>query len=63
MNELEKFDRFVSANIAEIGKDAGFLGLSNIWIRECIHKNYAQNFYLEKKYVPPTITSDIVEVA
>ena len=44
MNELEKFEQFVAANIAEIGKDAGFLGLSNIWIRECIQKNYAQNF-------------------
>ncbi|MDR3630589.1 MAG: cephalosporin hydroxylase family protein [Desulfocapsaceae bacterium] len=44
MNENEKFSELVAGNIAEIGRDKGFLGFSNVWIRECIQKNYAQNF-------------------
>jgi len=34
----------VEENIKEIGEDRDFIGLSNIWIRESIHHNYAQNF-------------------
>jgi cephalosporin hydroxylase len=43
-SENEKYSEYVSGNIEKIGKDSGFLGLSNVWIRECIKKNYAQNF-------------------
>lgn len=42
--EYEEFAKYVSNNITEMGKDRDFLGLSNVWIRECIRYNYAQNF-------------------
>jgi len=44
MNEIEKFSGVVADNIRKIGEDASFLGFSNVWIRECIRKNYAHNF-------------------
>jgi cephalosporin hydroxylase len=44
MTEYEKFTMLVSSNISRMAKDRDFLGLSNIWIRECIRYNYALNF-------------------
>lgn len=44
MEELKAFAEYVDNNIAEMAKDREFLGLSNIWIRESIRHNYAQNF-------------------
>jgi cephalosporin hydroxylase len=44
MAEYEKHAELVSNNIKQMAKDREFLGLSNIWIRECIRYNYAQNF-------------------
>jgi cephalosporin hydroxylase len=35
---------FVNKNIRLIGEDRSFIGLGNIWVRESIKKNYAQNF-------------------
>ncbi len=44
MNETDAFADQVLKNIATMAKDRDFLGLSNIWIRECIRHSYAQNF-------------------
>jgi len=42
--EEEKFAAYVRSNVERAGKDAAFLGLSHIWVRECIRYNYGQNF-------------------
>jgi cephalosporin hydroxylase len=42
-NNLE-FDKIVKFNVENNGKDKDFIGLSNIWIRESIRHQYAQNF-------------------
>ncbi|HEX7873694.1 MAG TPA: cephalosporin hydroxylase family protein [Sphingobium sp.] len=44
MSEAAKFGDYVRDNIRGIGEDAAFLGMSNIWVREAIRHNYAQNF-------------------
>ncbi len=44
MKETDAFSEQVLKNITAMAKDRDFLGLSNIWIRECIRYNYAQNF-------------------
>lgn len=44
MKEVPLFAEYVQNNISEMAKDRDFLGLSNIWIRESIRYNYAQNF-------------------
>ena len=44
MSEAQKFSEFVRRNVEGIGGDAGFKGLSQAWVRECIRHNYAQNF-------------------
>ena len=43
-SEEQKFRDYVRRNIEGAGQDAGFIGLSQAWVRECIHHNYAQNF-------------------
>lgn len=43
-SEEQKFTDYVRRNIESAGQDAGFVGLSQIWVRECIRHNYAQNF-------------------
>ncbi|WP_341992647.1 cephalosporin hydroxylase family protein [Azorhizobium sp. AG788] len=40
----QTFSDYVASNVAGIGADRDFIGLSNIWVRECIRHNYAQNF-------------------
>lgn len=42
--EEQKFAEYVSKNIEGAGQDTGFIGLSQVWVRECIRHNYAQNF-------------------
>jgi cephalosporin hydroxylase len=42
--EEQKFAEYVRRNIAGAGADVGFNGLSQVWVRECIRHNYAQNF-------------------
>lgn len=44
MSEEMKFAEYVRENIESAGQDAGFIGLSQVWVRECIRHNYAQNF-------------------
>ena len=44
MSEEQKFADYVRGNIESAGQDAGFIGLSQVWVRECIRHNYAQNF-------------------
>lgn len=44
MNPEADFNVFVKSNVEAIGKDRNLIGFSNIWIRESIRKNYAQNF-------------------
>jgi len=44
MSNLDRFNEQVKKNVTEIGNDSDFLGLTNIWIRECIRHNYAHNF-------------------
>jgi len=44
MTKHDDFLAEVSRNINSAGKDIGFLGLTNIWIRQAIHYNYAHNF-------------------
>ncbi len=39
-----KFQDYVRRNVESAGQDAGFAGLSQAWVRECIGHNYAQNF-------------------
>jgi cephalosporin hydroxylase len=43
-SEDQKFSEYIRRNIENAGRDAGFNGLSQIWVRECIRHNYAQNF-------------------
>lgn len=43
-SEDQKFADYVRANIESAGTDAAFNGLSQVWVRECIRHNYAQNF-------------------
>jgi cephalosporin hydroxylase len=43
-SEEQTFATFVRRNIESAGQDEGFRGLSQIWVRECIRHNYAQNF-------------------
>jgi len=44
MSENAKFADYVQNNIRGIGEDTAFLGMSNVWVREAIAHNYAQNF-------------------
>jgi len=44
MDPVEDFKTRVARNIEGIGNDQGFLGLTNIWVRESIRHEYAQNF-------------------
>lgn len=44
MNESVNFDTLIKNNIAKMAADLDFAGLSNIWIRESIRYQYAQNF-------------------
>ncbi len=44
MSRTLDYVEYVKNNIEGIGEDRDFIGLSNIWIREAIHHNYAQNF-------------------
>lgn len=44
MDPVEDFRRRVARNIERIGEDRHFFGLTNIWLREAIRKEYAQNF-------------------
>lgn len=44
MDPVETFRRFVNDNIDRAGADRGFIGLSDVWVREAIRHNYAQNF-------------------
>ncbi|WP_377295093.1 cephalosporin hydroxylase family protein [Rhizobium sp. SG2393] len=44
MDPVEDFRKRVARNIKGIGEDRDFLGLSNIWVRESIRHEYAQNF-------------------
>ena len=39
-----QFEALVKKNIAGLGSDQDFRGLTNIWVRECIRHRYAQNF-------------------
>lgn len=52
MSANEEFANYVRNNIAMMSQDRDFLGLSNVWIRECIRYNYAQNFtWLERPII------------
>ena len=42
--EEQKFSEYVRHNIDGMARDAAFIGLSQVWVRECIRHNYAQNF-------------------
>ncbi|MFG1479231.1 cephalosporin hydroxylase family protein [Xanthobacter sp. V4C-4] len=44
MTPEETFANYVAKNVAGIGQDRDFIGLSNIWVRECLRHNYAHNF-------------------
>lgn len=44
MSEEAKFAEYVRSNIDGTARDPAFIGLSHIWVRECIRHNYAQNF-------------------
>ncbi len=44
MSEDARFAEYVRNNIESAGRDQAFIGLSQIWVRECIRHNYAQNF-------------------
>ena len=44
MTDINPFELFVQSNIDRIGADRDFRGLTNIWLREAIRYNYAQNF-------------------
>jgi len=44
MGQFEQFQEMVANNIRGIGEDQGFLGLTNVWIREAVRHGYAQNF-------------------
>lgn len=44
MDENKKFREFVYENVRKQGLDKDFIGLTNIWVKESINHNYAQNF-------------------
>ncbi|PWW00310.1 cephalosporin hydroxylase [Hoeflea marina] len=44
MSDEAKFAAYVHSNIKSAASDPGFIGLSQVWVRECIRHNYAQNF-------------------
>lgn len=44
MDPVEDFRKRVARNIKRIGEDRDFIGLTNIWVRESIRHEYAQNF-------------------
>lgn len=44
MNPEHEHEAIVKENVEASSKDHGFLGLTNIWLREAIRKNYALNF-------------------
>lgn len=44
MTQPGNFSDEVLKNIDLMAKDRDFLGLSNIWVRECIRYKYAYNF-------------------
>lgn len=44
MSEDARFAEYVRDNIESSARDGAFIGLSQIWVRECIRHNYAQNF-------------------
>lgn len=44
MSQDAEFAKYVANNIYSAASDPGFRGLSQVWVRECIRHNYAQNF-------------------
>ena len=44
MSQEADFANYVADNIYSAASDPGFRGLSQVWVRECIRHNYAQNF-------------------
>ncbi|EDQ34726.1 Cephalosporin hydroxylase [Hoeflea phototrophica DFL-43] len=44
MSKETEFAAYVENNIRSAADDPGFRGLSQVWVRECIRHNYAQNF-------------------
>lgn len=44
MSDNPEFAQYVRDNIRGIAEDSAFLGLTQIWLREAIRHNYAQNF-------------------
>ncbi len=44
MSQTENFMDSATRNIERMSKDRDFIGLTNIWLREAIRYNYAQNF-------------------
>ena len=44
MSQEADFAKYVASNISSAANDPGFRGLSQVWVRECIRHNYAQNF-------------------
>lgn len=44
MSENAKFAAYVEDNIRGIGADAAFADMTQMWLREAIRHNYAQNF-------------------
>jgi cephalosporin hydroxylase len=44
ISEEEKFAAYVRSNIERAGNDPAFKSLCQMWVRECIRNNYAQNF-------------------
>lgn len=44
MSQEAEFANYVDSNILSAASDPGFRGLSQVWVRECIRHNYAQNF-------------------
>ena len=52
MADYKEFNEYVSKNIETMSKDRDFLGLSNIWLRECVRYNYPLNFsWLGRPYI------------
>lgn len=44
MTVPDSFKQLVENNVNTAGRDRDFVGLSNIWVRQAIRYNYAQNF-------------------
>ena len=44
MDPTDEHRQRVARNTQRLGDDRDFIGLSNIWVREAIRKDYAQNF-------------------